>query len=88
MQAYLEKHQGIFRDEAAAAVFGSATGKYHGLLRDQLAAPLQRFCGEAFTAQFAAEALLTWTVEGKALEELLPILEKVFESSLDKGKTT
>jgi len=77
LQAYLEAHKAIFRDEAAAAGFGSAIGKYHGLLRSQLALPLRRFYPDGFTADFVAEALLTWTVEGKTPEELLPIMEKL-----------
>ena len=77
LQSYLEKHRSVFRDEAAAAVFGGAIGKYHGLLRAQLAEPLRKFCADDFTAQFAAEALLTWTVAGKTAQELLPMIRKL-----------
>ena len=51
--------------------------RYHGLLREQLAAPLRSFCADGFHAQFLAEALLTWTVEGREEAELLPLLEKL-----------
>ena len=56
LHLYLDDHTSIFRDESAAAGFGSAVGKYHGLLRQQLTRPLERFYTDAFTAQFVAEA--------------------------------
>ena len=76
LRGYLEKHCTVFRDEAAAKVFGGAIGKYHALLRAQLAQPLRRFCHDDFTAEFLAESLLTWTVEGKDLAQLLSVIKK------------
>ena len=75
---FLELHDRIFRDEAAAASFSGTGGTYHALLRSQLAAPLRRFCRDDFTAEFIAEAMLTWTVEGKDFDELLPVLRRLF----------
>ena len=77
LRGYLEKHRTVFRDEAAAPAFGGAIGKYHGLLRAQLAQPLRRFCPDDFTAEFLAESLLTWTVEGKAFADLLAVIKKL-----------
>ena len=77
LHLYLDDHASIFRDESAAAGFGSAVGKYHGLLRQQLTRPLERFYTDAFTAQFVAEAMLTWTVAGKPFEDLYSILKKL-----------
>lgn len=77
LRGYLEKHRTVFRDEAAAKVFGGAIGKYHALLRAQLAQPLRRFCRDDFTAEFLAESLLTWTVEGKDLAQLLSVIKKL-----------
>ena len=77
LRDYLEKHRMVFRDEAAAPAFGGAIGKYHGLLRAQLAQPLRRFCPDDFTAEFLAESLLTWTVEGKAFADLLAVIKKL-----------
>lgn len=75
---FLKLHERIFRDEAAAASFFGAGGSYHALLRSQLAEPLQKFCSDSFTAEFIAEAMLTWTVEGKSFEELQAVLLRLF----------
>ena len=76
--SFSRRHMAIFRDEAAAAGFAGSFSKYHALLRSQLAQPLRPFCESEFTAEFAAEALLTWTLAGKAFDELWGILEKLF----------
>ena len=71
-------HSSLFRDAAAAAGFAGSFSRYHSLLRSQLAAPLRRFCGDDFTADFAAEAMLTWTIAGKPFPELAPLVKKLF----------
>ena len=71
-------HQSVFRDSAALAAFFGAASRYHSLLRSQLAAPLKKFCRDAFTADFIAEALLTWTMAGKSFDEIYEILKKLF----------
>ena len=76
--AFASRHQAIFRDEAAAASFAGAFGGYHAMLRSQLSAPLRRFCGSDFTADFLAEALLTWTMAGKPFDEIYGMMEKLF----------
>lgn len=78
LNAFSNRHQAIFRDEAAAANFSGSFSRYHSLLRDQLAQPLERFCGNAFTAQFVAESLLTWSMAGKSFDEIYEILKKLF----------
>ena len=76
--SFSQRHQAIFRDEAAAASFTGSFGTYHGLLRQQLAQPLRKFCNSDFTADFLAEALLTWTMEQKSFDEIYGIMEKIF----------
>lgn len=72
------RHQNIFRDASAAEVFAGAFRRYHSLLRQQLAKPLEKFCGEGFPAEFAAEALLTWTMAGREFDEIYGMMEKLF----------
>ena len=76
--AYAQRHQAIFRDEAAAAGFAGSFSRYHGMLRSQLAAPLRKFCGSDFASEFVAEALLTWTMAGKTCDEISGIIDKLF----------
>lgn len=75
---YAERHQAIFRDEAAAAAFQGSFSRYHLLLRNQLAQPLRKFCSGDFDADFIAESLLTWTMAGKTFEEIYGMIGKLF----------
>ena len=43
----------------------------------QLAEPLRAFYADAFTAEFIAESMLTWTMAGKSFEEIYSILNKL-----------
>ena len=72
------RHQAIFRAQAAASGFAGSFSQYHDVLRTQLAAPLQKFCGSDFASQFVAESLLTWTMTGKTFDEIYQILKKLF----------
>lgn len=76
--AFAANHAGVFRDEAAAAGFAGSYGRYHDMLRHQLAEPLRKFCESEFAADFAAESLLVWTMSGKQFEEIWDILKKLF----------
>ena len=76
--SFSHRHQAIFRDEAAAASFSGSFGRYHGMLRSQLAQPLRKFCDSDFAAEFTAEALLTWAMAGKPFDEIYGMIEKLF----------
>ena len=75
---FADRHQAIFRDEAAAASFAGSFSQYHDRLRSQLASPLRKFCDSDFTAQFVAENLLTWSMAGKSFDAIYEILKKLF----------
>lgn len=78
LNAYTTLHSKMFSDPAAIAGFSGASGQYHAMLRGCLAKPLRRFCRDDFTADFIAEALLTWTVNGKGYEEIANVVQKLF----------
>lgn len=75
--AFTARHRGIFRDPAAAVSFAGSFSRYHGMLRSQLAGPLEKFCVSAFAAEFIAEALLTWTMAGSDFDTIYGMLEKL-----------
>ncbi len=75
--AFTARHQALFADEAAVASFSGSPSPYHSMLRRQLAQPLRPFTPDDFTAEFIAEALLTWTVAGRGIEDMLPLLKKI-----------
>ncbi len=76
LQRFIQKHQALFSDSDAAKVFAVVFSERHKQLRDQLATILSPACDQSkaenktFLAEFIAEALLTWTVEGKPFKEL------------------
>ena len=78
LTAYALRNQSVFRDAAAASSFAASSGRYHALLRSQLAAPLRKFCESDFAADFLAESLLTWTMAGIPFDELYGMLKKLF----------
>jgi len=76
--AYATRHRAIFSDQAARFAYASSMGKYHAMLRSQLAQPLEKFCTDSFAAEFIAEALLTWTMAGKDFDAVWGMLQKLF----------
>jgi len=76
--AYAERHKAVFRDKAAAASFAGSFGRYHAMLRSQLASPLKKFCKDGFGPDFIAEALLTWTMAGTEFDEIYSMIQKLF----------
>lgn len=78
LNSFTSRHMAIFQDDAAAVVFAGSFSRYHTILRAQLSAPLQKFCHNAFTSEFIAEAVLSWTVAGKSFDEIYGIIEKLF----------
>lgn len=79
LQRFIELHSAVFRDEAASSGFSGSFGRHHALMRSQLAKPLRMFCEDDFTADFIAEAMLTWTSSGKEFDELNRTVQKLFK---------
>ena len=77
LRPFMEEYDPIFRDEAAAISYTGATSRYHSVLRSQIASPIRKFCRDDFTAEFIAEAMLTWTVAGKDFDELKGVLLRI-----------
>ncbi len=77
---FIDSHKTIFQDESVKGTFAGSFSQYHGLLRSQLAAPLNRFCKSGFSALFMAEALLTWTVAGTEFHQIWALLGPALNS--------
>ena len=73
---YAARHASVFHDKAAEKGYANALGKYHALLRTELAAPMEKFTPSPFAAEFIAENLLTWSMAGIAFGELWELLKK------------
>lgn len=76
--SFSTRHQSIFQDETARSSLAGSFGRYHSMLRSQLAEPLRKFCSSDFAADFIAEALLTWTMADKPFDDIYGMLEKLF----------
>ena len=74
LNRFLKRNERIFRDEAAKLVFSGNGGRYHSMVRSALSAAVRPHCRDEFTAQFLAEALVTWVVEGVDFDTLCPVL--------------
>ena len=77
LRLFMEQYDPIFRDETAASSYTGSTSRYHAVLRSQLAGPIGKFCRDAFTAEFIAEAMLCWTVAGNDFDELKAVLLRI-----------
>jgi len=83
--SFSERHRSLFRDNAAQTSVAGAFGRYHEILRTQLAMPLKKYCTGAFTAEFIAEAMLTWTMAGREFDELHAVIKKLLKKTPAKA---
>ena len=74
---FIGQYDPIFQDASAAVSYTGSTSQYHRVLRTQLAKPIRKFCRDDFSAEFIAEAILTWTVAGKDFDELKAVLLRI-----------
>ena len=75
---FQEKYRALFTDEDAMVAFSSVWSERHGQLRGQLADLIMPIADERFTAEFVAEAMLTWTTGGRTFDEIYTLLpEKI-----------
>ena len=77
IRLFMAEYDPVFRDGSSSTGYAASLSKYHGILRSQLADPIRKFCQDDFTADFIAEAMLTWTVAGKHFDDLRDILLRI-----------
>ena len=75
LRDFYMRYEDLFH--AASATIPAPPRQYHAILRNQIAQVLRPWCDDDFTADFSAEALLTWTVEGKSFSQIAGLLKKV-----------
>ena len=77
---YKEKYNRLFTDENAEASYSASSLQRHALLRSQLAEPVKLLTSRQervdadFLAEFIAENMLNWTMEGRAFEQISSVL--------------
>lgn len=75
LTAFYTRYADLFH--AAETVIPAPPRKYHVILRDQLAQIFRPLCENDFTADFLAEAMLTWTVAGIPFDQLCGLMRKI-----------
>lgn len=70
LSGFIRTHYSVLSDHGAIAAFRQSNESYHGMLRRSMAANLNGFFEDPFTAEFIAEAMLTWTVIGKSYDDI------------------
>lgn len=84
IQRFMEQNEGLFHSDEAIRAFRGSVGTRHAMLRSQVAEPVYRvlvsdgYENAEMLSQFVGEAILHWTVEGKGIDELSPIISKLF----------
>ena len=84
LSEFSEGNKKLFSDADAAKVISIGFATRHKKLRDQLAAYILPICSQAekndFTAEFIAEALIGWTVEGREFDDIYAIIHKILNN--------
>ena len=75
LTAFYKQYENLFHTAQAGGV--TPQKHYHIILRSQISEVLQPCCPDTFTADFLAEALLVWTVEGVPYPRLRDLLLRV-----------
>ena len=92
LREYQQRYASIFADEAAEAAYHTAAWSYHEMLSAQLTALLRPVSertvpGDTFLVEFAAEALLMWTLRGRTLEEIDGMLCRLYGKGAGSRQT-
>lgn len=70
---FTSNHSYLFSDEIAYKNYKVNSNKWHIMLRNQIADVIDS--EDEFINLFIAEAIITWSIEGKCYEDLAPIFE-------------
>ena len=75
---FAKRHTALFTDGEAAKTFNQALSERHKQLRDQLSELIMPISGDRFLSEYVAEAMLCWTMDGRAFEDIYELLpEKI-----------
>ena len=84
LKSFSDKHDSLFKDESARHNFAGSYQSKRDLLRNQIAAPLLKFCDNQkkvsaqYLAEFTAESMLIWTLSGGTYEDVSSVLLQLF----------
>lgn len=85
LQRFSAENAKLFSDTDAAKLIAAGFSSRHKILREQIASFILPLCERncldtsAFSAEFLAEALINWAMEGVEFDSLYPILGKILK---------
>ena len=79
LRAFEADNAKLFADADAAKRISVGSSDRHKMLRGQISALVKPVCRTDMEADFIAEALISWSVEGTDFDTLYPILEKIIK---------
>ena len=79
LRSFEEENAKLFADADAAKRISVSSSDRHKILRGQISALIRPVCKTDIEADFIAEALISWSVEGTDFDTLYPILEKIIK---------
>ena len=79
LRSFEEENAKLFSDTDAAKRISVSSSDRHKILRGQISALVRSVCKTDIEADFIAEALISWSVEGTDFDTLYPILEKIIK---------
>ena len=86
LRRFAAENAKLFTDTEAAKLIASGFSSRHKILREQIASFIIPLCernsldAPAFSAEFLAEALIGWSMNGVEFDVVYPILEKIIKS--------
>ena len=84
LKLFADKYDSLFNDESARQSFAGSYQSKRELLRNQIAAPLLKFCEKQkkvsaqYLAEFTAESMLMWTLSNGTYEDVSGVLLQLF----------
>ena len=79
LRSFEIEHSRLFADADAAKRISVGSSDRHKMLRSQISTLVRPVCKIDIEAEFIAESLISWSVEGTDFNTLYPILEKIIK---------
>ena len=79
LRSFEAEHAKLFADADAAKRISVGSSERHKMLRGQISSLVRPVCKTDMDADFIAEALISWSVEGTNFDILDPIFEKIIK---------
>lgn len=79
LKTFSKMYEKLFSDKDALAVFNTVFAERHKILRGQITELILPVISsrDSFTAEFIAESLITWTMNGNSFDDIYNVIKKL-----------